>query len=124
MTYLRNNIGVAANAGFIPIGLPGFDSTLVKGYTFQPEKARQLIDEVKKEFGQIPTITLLSNDNYSDRCNFIASQLNSLGLPIQVEIMQPSLLREQMSLSKASFFLGDMDSRLPRCRKLPHDVLW
>jgi len=106
VTYLRNNIGVAANAGFIPIGLPGFDSSLVKGYTFQPERARQLIDEVKREFGQIPTITLLSNDNYSDRCNFIASQLNALGLPIQVEIMQPSLLREQMSLSKASFFWG------------------
>lgn len=105
VTYLRNNIGIAANAGIIPAGLLGFDSTLVKGYSYQPEKAKQLLEEVKNEnHGILPTVTLLSNDNYSDRCNFIASQLANLGLEIKVEIMQPSLLREQMSSEQASFF--------------------
>lgn len=106
VTYLRNNIGIAANAGIIPIGLPGYDSNLVKGYSYQPEKSKQLLEEVRKEIKTIPTITLLSNDNYSDRCNFIASQLSNLGLDIQIEIMQPSLLREQMSNSQAPFFWG------------------
>ena len=104
VTYLRNNIGVAANAGIIPISLPGYDSNLVKGYSYQPELAKKLIEEVRAEAGSIPSITLLSNDNYSDRCNFIASQLSNLGLDIKIEIMQPALLREQMSNSNASFF--------------------
>ena len=105
VTYLRNNIGVPAQAGIIPVSLQGYDTTLVKGYHFQPEKARQLIEEVKKEMnGQLPIVTLLSNDNYSDRCNFIASQLSALGLTINIEIMQPSLLREQMSNVQAPFF--------------------
>lgn len=105
VTYLRNNIGVPAQAGIIPVSLQGYDTTLVKGYHFQPEKARQLIEEVKKEMnGQLPIVTLLSNDNYSDRCNFIASQLSGLGLTINIEIMQPSLLREQMSNVQAPFF--------------------
>lgn len=104
VTYLRNRIGIPAHAGFIPPGLLGFDSNLVKGYTYQPEKAIQLIQEVKNEIGDIPVITLLSNDNYSDRCNFIASELSSLGLQVRVEIMQPSLLREQMSNANAPFF--------------------
>ncbi len=104
VTYLRNNIGIAAHAGMIPASLEGFDSAIVKGYRYQPEKALALINEVKKELGTLPEITLLSNDNYSDRCNFIASQLTSLGLKINVEIMQPSLLREQMSNSAADFF--------------------
>lgn len=104
VTYLRNNIGIAANAGIIPIGLPGYDSNRVKGYTYNPEKAKQLIEEVKKETNVLPSITLLSNDNYSDRCTFIASQLSNIGLDIKIEIMQPSLLREQMSNSNASFF--------------------
>lgn len=102
--YLRNNISFAAESGIIPRGLAGYDSSSVKGYTYQPEKARQLINEVKAELGQLPKLTLLSNDNYSDRCNFIASQLGQLGLSIQVEIMQPSLLREQMSNKQAPFF--------------------
>ncbi|MBK7764239.1 MAG: ABC transporter substrate-binding protein [Bacteroidetes bacterium] len=104
VTYVRNNIGVPANAGMIPISLPGYDSLLVKGYSYQPEKAKQLIAEVKKELGVLPEITLLSNDNYSDRCHFITSQLKELGLEIKIEIMQPSLLREQMSNSNAEFF--------------------
>ena len=104
ITYIRNNIGIPANAGMIPISLKGYDSNLVKGYSYQPEKAKQLIDEVKRELGSIPTITLLSNDNYSDRCTFIASQLKEIGLDIKIEIMQPSLLREQMSNSNANFF--------------------
>ncbi len=105
VTYLRNNIGVPAQAGIIPVSLQGYDTTLVKGYHFHPEKARQLIEEVKKEMnGQLPIVTLLSNDNYSDRCNFIASQLSALGLTINIEIMQPSLLREQMSNVQAPFF--------------------
>ena len=60
----------------------------------------------KQNGGSLPTITLLSNDNYSDRCNFIASQLGNLGLDINVEILQPSLLREQMSNEQAPFFWG------------------
>lgn len=104
VTYLRNNIGVAANAGIIHYALPGYDSMFVKGYSYIPDSARALVQELKKQYGNIPVITLLSNDNYSDRCNFIASQLAHIGLQVQVEIMQPSILREQMSNEKASFF--------------------
>ncbi|MBK6820742.1 MAG: ABC transporter substrate-binding protein [Bacteroidetes bacterium] len=104
VTYLRNNIGIAANAGIIPISLQGFDSSVVKGYSYQPELAKKLIEEVSTVSGKLPTITLLSNDNYSDRCSFIASQLSNLGLDIKIEIMQPALLREQMSNSNAPFF--------------------
>lgn len=104
VTYLRNNIGIAANAGIIPISLQGYDSNAVQGFSYQPELAKKLIEEVKHETGSIPSITLLSNDNYADRCNFIASQLSNLGLEIKIEIMQPALLREQMSNSNAAFF--------------------
>lgn len=104
--YLRNNIGFAATEGFIPIGLPGYDATITKGYECNPMKASSLLAALKKELGELPTITLLSNDNYSDRCNFIASELQRIGLSIKVEILQPSILREQMSSSQASFFWG------------------
>jgi len=104
ITYIRNNIGIPANAGIIPISLKGYDSNLVKGYSYQPERAKQLLAEVKKAMGYIPSITLLSNDNYADRCTFIASQLKDIGLDVKIEILQPSLLREQMSNSNANFF--------------------
>ena len=47
MTYLRNGIGIPANGGFIPKGLPGYDATV--GFEYNPELAKQLITEFKTE---------------------------------------------------------------------------
>lgn len=102
--YLRNGIGKAAVNGMVPPGVAGFNPDEVKGYTYNPTKAKQLVEEVKAQSEKQLKITLLTPDNYTDRCSFIASQLKEIGLDIQIEIMQPNLLREQMSNSKADFF--------------------
>ena len=43
--YLRNSVGIPATSGFIPKGMPGFDSTRVKGYDYQPILAAKLLAE-------------------------------------------------------------------------------
>jgi oligopeptide transport system substrate-binding protein len=43
ITYLRYGIGTAAGAGFIPQGLPSFSASLVKGYTYDLDKAKELL---------------------------------------------------------------------------------
>lgn len=105
VTYLRNHVGVAANAGVIPIGLPAFDSGKVKGYYYDPEKARQLLVEAGFPGGEgLPVIKLYSTPEYADFANFIAKQLQDIGIKIQVDIMQISMLREMAAKSQAPFF--------------------
>ena len=41
--YLRNSVGTPATAGFMPRGMPGFDSTRVKGYDYQPALAAKFL---------------------------------------------------------------------------------
>ncbi|MDY5969492.1 MAG: ABC transporter substrate-binding protein, partial [Bacteroidales bacterium] len=43
MKYLRNGIGRPGTLGFIPLGLPGSDSTSSYGYYYNPSKARALL---------------------------------------------------------------------------------
>jgi peptide/nickel transport system substrate-binding protein len=43
MLYLRNSLGLPAESGFVPAGLPSFDSTRVKGYHYDPDRARALL---------------------------------------------------------------------------------
>ena len=108
--YLRNGIGKAAINGMVPPGVAGFNPEVVKGYEYNPIKAKELVEEVKlslfdsAQSDNFLKVTLLTPDNYTDRCSFIASQLKEVGLDVQIEIMQPNLLREQMSNSKADFF--------------------
>lgn len=114
VTYFRNGIGTPALSGFIPEGLPGYDTTHSYGYSYNPEKAAALLEEAGYPKGKgMSTINVLTPDIYSDIVNFAASQLQELGIPVQVEIMQSNILRQQMSKSEVVFFRGQWIADYP-----------
>lgn len=103
MIYLRNGIGNPANGGFIPIGLPGHDKSI--GYSYQPEKAKQLVEQFKKESGITnPEITLVTSSNYLSFCEFIQRELEKTGLTINVDVMPEATLRSARSNGKVDMF--------------------
>ncbi len=114
MLYLRNSIGIAAESGFVPCGLPSFDSVNVKGYSFNPQKAKELLAEAGYENGKnLPTIKLLTIPIYGDLGSYIANELKQIGINIQVEVIQKSLLMEQMAKGTAPFFRGSWIADYP-----------
>ncbi len=114
MLYLRNSIGTPATSGFVPAGMPSFDSVVVKGYCYDPEKARQLLEDAGFSGGKnLPLIKLLTIPIYADLAAYIANELNLIGIHIQVEVVQKSLLLEQTSKSQAVFFRGSWIADYP-----------
>jgi oligopeptide transport system substrate-binding protein len=114
MLYLRNSIGIAAESGFVPCGLPSFDSVNVKGYQYNVAKAKQLLKEAGFAEGKnLPAIKLLTIPIYGDLGNYIANELRQIGINIQVEVIQKSLLMEQTSKSVAPFFRGSWIADYP-----------
>ncbi len=114
MLYLRNSIGTAAESGFVPAGLPSFDANIVRGYHFDPGKARQLMKEAGYENGNgFPVVKLLTIPVYADFASFIANELEQAGIRVQVEVMQKSLLLEQTAKSQAGFFRGSWIADYP-----------
>ena len=107
MLYLRNSIGIAAESGFVPAGLPSYDTAVVKGYHYDPLKAKQLLAAAGFPNGSgLPAITLLTIPIYADLGSYIANELQQVGIKVQVETIQKSLLLEQTSKSQALFFRG------------------
>jgi oligopeptide transport system substrate-binding protein len=105
MMYLRNSIGEPAESGFVPPGLPSFDSAAVHGYHYDPLLARKLLREAGYPEGTgLPAITLKTVDIYADLAGFIARQLEEIGLHIRIDITQKSLLFEETAKSQALFF--------------------
>lgn len=114
MLYLRNSIGTAAESGFVPSGLPSFDSVTVKGYRYDPLKAKQLLAEAGFPDGKnLPSIKLLTIPIYADLASYIANELNMAGIHVEVEAIQKSLLLEQTSRSQAVFFRGSWIADYP-----------
>ncbi len=103
ITYLRNGIGHAADGGFIPIGLPGYSKAI--GYSYQPEKSKQLVEQFIKETGiSNPEITITTTSNYLSFCEFIQRELEKTGLKINVDVMPESALRSARSNGKIDIF--------------------
>ncbi len=105
MKYLRNNIGMPGNYGIIPKGLPAFDSSIIKGYSYNPDKARQLLTKAGFSTGEeIPSITLSTTAEYLDLCEFIQHQLNEIGFDINIDVNPPGALKEMKAQAKLNFF--------------------
>ena len=114
LLYLRNDIGRPAQSGMVPPGLPAFDTSAVRGYAYNPEKASRLLRKAGYPQGRgMPTLTLNTTPTYLDLCLFIEKQLQELGIPLNVEVNKPSALRERMAQGKVRFFRGSWIADYP-----------
>ena len=101
--YLRNGIGTPAVNGFIPSGLPSFNN--LEGYRYKPEIARKLLQQFIQETGiKNPSITITTNSNYLDLCEFIQRELQNIGLDVTIDVVPPSSLRQGKATGKFSVF--------------------
>lgn len=112
--YLKNNVVIPAYGGFIPAGLPAYDTARVHGYRYDPRRARQLLAEAGFPEGKgLPPVTLFSTEQYADITNFVANQLQEIGIRAQVNIQQIGMLRELAAKSQAPFFRADWMADYP-----------
>jgi peptide/nickel transport system substrate-binding protein len=103
MIYLRNGVGIPANGGFIPKGLPGYNERI--GFTYQPEKAKQLIAQFKTETGnKNPKISITTTSNYLSFCEYIQRELHKIGLIVDVDVIPAATLKDAKANGKLNLF--------------------
>jgi oligopeptide transport system substrate-binding protein len=103
--YLRNNIGTAAIHGFVPQGLPGYDNNEVTGYSYNPEKAKQLLYLAGYPDGKdLPELTLNTTKQYLDLAEHIRFQLGQIGIKVLINVVEDGTFREGVANSKLNFF--------------------
>ncbi|MGN8071393.1 ABC transporter substrate-binding protein [Mucilaginibacter sp. 22184] len=113
MKYLRNSMGTPGYEGFIPEGMPGFGKN-VKGYTYDPEKARQLLAEAGFPDGKnLPEISLATTVGYRSLIEYVQGQLDRIGIKTSVEITQGASLRELVAKNGINFFYGQWIADYP-----------
>jgi peptide/nickel transport system substrate-binding protein len=100
--YLRNGIGIPANGGFIPFGLPGYSKKKYNEYN--PEKAKEMVNEYKNIYNEVPSIKLTTTNNYLVFCEFIQKELEKIGVEIIVDVIPGSALKQAKANGKLDFF--------------------
>jgi oligopeptide transport system substrate-binding protein len=104
--YLRNSLGTPGDEGFIPKGMPGFSEADVKGYTYNPALARQLLAQAGYINGNMPTITLTATVAYHNLIEYVQSELERAGIKTKIEVTQGASLREMVAKNGINFFNG------------------
>ena len=103
--YMRNNIGSPATSGFIPKGMPSFDAQKVKGYYYNPEKAKDLLKLSGYPAGEgLPTISIATTAMYQYLCEYIQHELNDLGMSVEIDVIDEAAFREMVAQSKLPAF--------------------
>jgi peptide/nickel transport system substrate-binding protein len=112
--YLRNSIGTPGHAGFVPVGMPGFEQQTVKGYHYDPEKSRKLLAEAGFNANHpVPEILLNTTTTYRDLIEFVQGQLQAVGIKTRVEVSQGASLREMIAKNSINFFRGNWIADYP-----------
>jgi peptide/nickel transport system substrate-binding protein len=101
IAYLRNNIGYPAKKGFIPKGLLGNTQEV---FSYNPKKARGLVEEFIEETQSKPKIILTTDSNYLDLCEYFQGEMQKIGIDILVEVMPTASLRQAKSSGKLQLF--------------------
>ena len=104
MQFLRNNIGTPARSGVLPKGLPAYQPSPEWGYHYNPERARILIKESGLNLDQLPPLELTTTANYRDLCEYFQGALSKVGIPIEVNVVPASHLRELKANGECDFF--------------------
>lgn len=100
--FLRNNIGIPGNYGFVPPVLLKSNSY----YDYNPSKARALIAEVGFANKLVTGIKLVTTQQYLEMAVYVQHQLKEIGIQVEIENVPPSSLSEWKAQSKALFFRG------------------
>lgn len=99
--FLRNNIGIPATGGIVPVGLAGH----IEGTDpYQPDSARKLL----KVAGYGPMnplhLSIATTPNYADLALFIQHQLEAVGIVVDIQTNPGSTQRKMISDGRLSFF--------------------
>lgn len=103
--YRRNNLGTPATHGFIPPSLRAYETSLLKGFTYDPDKARELLKSAGFSNGKgLPLIKLSVAASYADIADEIVHQLNELGIQAEVEIVDAGTLTTEVAEGRTMAF--------------------
>jgi oligopeptide transport system substrate-binding protein len=103
--YRRNNLGTPATGGFIPPDMHAYDPSKLRGFAYDPDKARQLLAKAGFPGGKgLKPLKLATTGMYQDIAEDVAHQLNEVGIPVEVEILMPATFTASAADSKLLFF--------------------
>jgi len=111
LTYILNRVGQAGTSGFVPAALPSFSEKLVPGYSYQPQRARQLLRAAGYGPQRPLRLRLSTVLERKEIGEYLQKQWADVGVQVQIDINQSAAQQDLVDNGRVAFFakswLGD-----------------
>ena len=111
LAYVLNHVGRPGTSGFVPAALPSFSLAKVPGYTYQPQKARELLRVAGYGPGRPLQLRLSTVAERKAVAEYLQKNWADVGVQVQIDINQSAAQQELVDNGRTAFFtkswLGD-----------------
>ncbi|QKG51263.1 ABC transporter substrate-binding protein [Hymenobacter sp. BRD67] len=111
LAYVLNHVGRPGESGFVPAALPSFSPAQVPGYTYQPQKARELLAAAGYGPARPLRLRLSTVAERKAVAEYLQKNWADVGIQVQIDINQSAAQQELVDNGRAAFFskswLGD-----------------
>jgi peptide/nickel transport system substrate-binding protein len=111
LTYLLNRVGHPGTSGFVPTALPSFSEKEVPGYSYQPQKSRQLLRAAGYGPQRPLKLRLSTVLERKEIGEYLQKQWADVGVQVQIDINQSAAQQDLVDNGRVAFFakswLGD-----------------
>jgi oligopeptide transport system substrate-binding protein len=103
VAYLRNNTVFPAESGFVPPMLNPENTQ--RFYTYNPTEAKRLLAQAGFPEGKgMSEIVISTTGDYTDLMEYIQHELEKIGIPVRINVLQGPALREQSAKAQLAVF--------------------
>jgi ABC-type transport system substrate-binding protein len=111
LAYVLNHVGRPGNSGFVPAALPSFSDKAVPGYSYQPAKARALLQAAGYGPDRPLRLRLSTVQERKEVCEYMQKKWAEVGVQVQIDVNQSAAQQEIVDNGRTAFFtkswLGD-----------------
>ncbi|WP_229725396.1 ABC transporter substrate-binding protein [Hymenobacter baengnokdamensis] len=111
LAYVLNHVGRPGESGFVPAALPSFSPVQVPGYTFKPQKARELLAAAGYGPARPLQLRLSTVAERKAVAEYLQKNWADVGIQVQIDINQSAAQQELVDNGRTAFFskswLGD-----------------
>jgi ABC-type transport system substrate-binding protein len=105
VVYFRNNLGIPGHSGMVPPSLPSYDETQVRGYAYNPGRARALLQAAGYHPGNPLRLTLNTVSEHREIAEFMQKKWSEVGVMADIRISQAAAHQEAVDNGRSAFFM-------------------
>ncbi|WP_114784366.1 ABC transporter substrate-binding protein [Botryobacter ruber] len=105
IAYFRNNIGIPGHSGMVPPPLPSYNDSIVRGYSYHPQKALELLQAAGFSAQQPLELRLSTVSEHKELAEYMQKKWAEVGVRVQIDINQAPAHQETVDNGRAAFFM-------------------